>query len=129
MGRAAGQGHTGLQSLADAVETLETGQQRGMDVHQPIRERRNQPWGDDPHPAGHHHQIDRRLAETGHQGLIKAVAVRMLAVIVQFRGDSQPLSPLQGTALGVVHRQQHHIRRQVAAAAGLHQSLEVAALA
>lgn len=99
-----------------------------MDVHQPFRERCDQPGRDDPHPAGHHHQIDRRLAETGHQGLIKAVAVWMLAVIVQFRGDAQPLSPGQGAAIGVVHGQQHHIRLQLAAAAGRHQGFEVAAL-
>ena len=100
-----------------------------MDVDQPLREGIDQLTGDDPHPAGHHQQIDAGRTEAGDESLIQRLTAVMEAVVMQLAGDAQPLGPLLSTAVVVVDHQQHHLSRQFAPVAGGHQGFEIAAVA
>ncbi len=66
VGCAPAQPHTCPQGLADPIDAGKARQQRGMDIHKPLREGIDQPLGHDPHPPRHHHHIHLFGAEGSH---------------------------------------------------------------
>ena len=129
VGGAAADAHPSCQGLLDCTRTAEARQERGVNVDQPIRKRIDQLLGDDPHPPRHHNQLHGGCLKAGDQGPVEGLAAGVLAVVVQLPGDAEPLCPDDGAAVGVVHHQQRHIRRQRSGAPGSDQGFKVAAVA
>ncbi|EAQ74542.1 hypothetical protein WH5701_13150 [Synechococcus sp. WH 5701] len=125
---AAAEGDSCSEGLAHGIEAPEAGQQRWMDVDQARGEGADQERRDDPHPAGHHHQIHTGGREGFDQGAIQLLTASVSAVIHQGTGDPQPTGPLLGAAAGIVHHQLEHPAPQGAFTAGRHQRFEVGAL-
>jgi hypothetical protein len=67
VGGAARQADAGPQGLTHRIEAAEARQQGGVDVDQPLGEGLHQHRRHDPHPAGHHHEVDAGLLERGDQ--------------------------------------------------------------
>ena len=96
-----------------------------MDVHKALRKGLDQHRGDDPHPAGHHHQLHPCLPKGLDQGAIERFAAAETAVIKQAPGNPKPLRPLDRAAARLVHHQQLHAGVEGPVAAAGHQGLKV----
>ena len=103
VGRAARQGDSRRQGLAHRIEAAKARQQGGVNVDQPVGEGANKDWGDNPHPARHHHQIHRGCPKGLHQSLIELLTVWLEPVVVQLPGNAQPFGPPLGTAIAIIH--------------------------
>jgi len=129
VGGAARQGHPCRQGLADGVLPAEAGQQRRVNVQKPGWEGFDQPGGDDPHPARHHHQVDTGCGEGLDQGLIEILPLAIQAVIQADAVHSKPLGPPLGATARVVDHQQLHRRVQRSVPAAGYQRFEIGSMA
>jgi hypothetical protein len=128
MGGATRQSDPGPESLANGVHPAEARQKGWMDVHDPFRKGPDQGWSDDPHPAGHHHEIHGQAFEAGDQGLVEGFATLIAAMIQKFPGDPEPFVSGGGSTTGVVDHQLNHLGRETFLQAGHSHGFEVASV-
>jgi len=97
-----------------------------MNVEQSALKWADQGWGDNPHPAGHHHQLHTSSLQGLHNSSIDGFAAVKAGVINLLARNLQLLGPLLGPTTRTIHNQQHHLQARLIVK-GFHQRLEIAA--
>lgn len=129
MSRAAAEADLGIEGLLDRSGTTETGEQRGVNVDQPFWIGLDQHLRHDPHPTGHHHQIDPALLKGSCDSAIEFLSACDSAVVQDERWDLESCGSAERPAGLTVDHQQNDLSWNVAVAAGVNEGLEIAAFA
>ena len=96
-----------------------------MNIQQTSREPFDQAIRDNPHPAGHHHNLHRSGLKTAQKLTIQCFTILMHTMIEDIDIDSKPFRPLLGPTARVVDDKQAYVRIQITTEDRLSESLEV----
>ena len=127
--RTAGDADPGRDGPRVRVETLEGGQQRGMDVDQPVLPAGDEVRRQHAHEAGEADQLDpcglQRLA----QRLLEGAARAVVPMVDHAMGQARAGGPGEAEGVGAVGEHQHDLARSVGAGTVVDQRLKVGAAA
>lgn len=126
VGGAATEANASCQGLTHRIKAPKAGQQRRVDVQQPLRKSLYQHRSDNAHPARHHHQVHLFVLQGSDQGAIKILPGGMKLVIEKLGGNPESHGPATGAAIGAVDNQQLNAGCQWPLAAGCYQCLKIA---
>ena len=123
--RAAGDAHAGLDGPRMGVEPLERGQQRGVDVDQPIAPAAHKFRREDAHEAGEADQLDTARFQRFAQRLLEGSAGAIRPVIDHALGQAGLCGPREPEGIGPVGKHQRNLALGIGRGAIVDEGLKI----